>query len=181
MEYLRLSEVCSPTVLATVLEIMPPYPEKQSALLVRLKQKKPLMEAEGNSEPSASHTEDAPKVAVNLAQQPRPPSPQQQQDGLLLSLDTNESYATYDNSSSSLSYALPSITTTTTGSSSSSTKKLLFKNSDIIFENDLLQIGIKTELKKPTLHVEFYYGNKTNSTLSNISVNITPPGEFEPG
>lgn len=67
-EYLKLSEVCSPTVLATVLEIMPPYPEKQSPLLVRLKQKKPLMEAEGaEAEPSqtsnaAVHADDAPKL-----------------------------------------------------------------------------------------------------------------------
>jgi hypothetical protein len=47
---------------------MPPYPEKQSPLLVRLKQKKPLMEAEGVTEPSSStttagHTDDGPKFA----------------------------------------------------------------------------------------------------------------------
>lgn len=61
--------------MATVLEIMPPYPEKQSPLLVRLKQKKPLMESEGVLEPpppssSSSHTtthavhhDDVPKLA----------------------------------------------------------------------------------------------------------------------
>ena len=168
MEYLRLSEVCSPTVLATVLEIMPPYPEKQSALLVRLKQKKPLMEAESTTVEASppTHTEDTPKLAVHLAQQ------QPQQDGLLLALDTNESYASYDTSTS---YAVPVATT------SQSAKKFLLKNSDIIFENDLLQIGIKSELKQHILQVEFYYGNKTNSTLSNISINVTSPGEFDPG
>ncbi len=64
IEYLKLSEVCNPTVLATVLEIMPPYPEKQSPLLVRLKQKKPLMESENLSElsPSAANADDAPKL-----------------------------------------------------------------------------------------------------------------------
>lgn len=69
IEYLKLSEICSPTVLATVLEIMPPYPEKQSPLLVRLKQKKPLMEPEG-VEPTAAatttgtaNTDDGPKFA----------------------------------------------------------------------------------------------------------------------
>ena len=65
-EYLKLSEICNPTVLATVLEIMPPYPEKQSALLVRLKQKKPLMEAEENgvesSEPAANHKDEVRKL-----------------------------------------------------------------------------------------------------------------------
>jgi AP-2 complex subunit alpha len=65
IEYLKLSEVCNATVLATVLEIMPPYPEKQSALLVRLKQKKPLMESENISEPSTTmaNTDDGPKLA----------------------------------------------------------------------------------------------------------------------
>jgi len=144
---------------------MPPYPEKQSPLLVRLKQKKPLMEAEETSETPTipvAHTEDTPKLAVNVAQQ---------QDGLLLSLDTNESYDSY------ATYTSNSLPT----NASQSTKKFLFKNSDIIFENDLLQIGIKSELKKTILQVEFYYGNKTNSTLSNISTTINQNGEFDPG
>jgi hypothetical protein len=45
---------------------MPPYPEKQSPLLVRLKQKKPLMESEGITEPSTTttaNTDDGPKLA----------------------------------------------------------------------------------------------------------------------
>jgi AP-2 complex subunit alpha len=47
---------------------MPPYPEKQSPLLVRLKQKKPLMEAETGSEATptttttTTHSDDAPKL-----------------------------------------------------------------------------------------------------------------------
>jgi AP-2 complex subunit alpha len=146
---------------------MPPFPEKQSALLVRLKQKKPLMEAEDTSEPSttpAAHTEETPKLTVNAPKQ---------QDGLLLSLDTDESYETY---SPSTSNSLPTVTNT-----SQSTKKFLFKNSDIIFENDLLQIGIKSEIKKAVLQLEFYYGNKTNSTLSNISTSINQQTDFDPG
>jgi len=147
---------------------MPPYPEKQSPLLVRLKQKKPLMEAEENTEPSTTpitHTEDASKLTVQLNQ------PQEQQNGLLVSLDTVEPNNHYDQSTS---YSLPSTT-------SPSTKKFLFKNSDIIFENDLLQIGIKAELMKNILNVEFYYGNKTNFNLSNISTNIILSGELESG
>lgn len=49
---------------------MPPFPEKQSPLLARLKQKKPLMEAETSGEPStpsttnpATHAEDIPRLA----------------------------------------------------------------------------------------------------------------------
>ncbi|CAF0846386.1 unnamed protein product [Rotaria sordida] len=179
IEYLRLSEICSPTVLATVLEIMPPYPEKQSPLLVRLKQKKPLMEAENNSEPSVTttttHTEDVPKfaeTAIHLNQQQQQ---QQQQNGLLVSFDTIESNTHFGESTS---YSLPS-TITTIETTIQSSKKFLFKNSDIIFENDLLQIGIKGEATKHILRVEFYYGNKTNFNLTNISTNITLLDELE--
>ena len=72
-EYLKLSEVCSPTVLATVLEIMPPYPEKQSPLLVRLKQKKPLAEAtEGGADSTvAKSSDDAPKLGDTAVRSPR--------------------------------------------------------------------------------------------------------------
>ncbi|UJR23024.1 hypothetical protein I4U23_026050 [Adineta vaga] len=173
-EYLRLSEICSPTVLATVLEIMPPYPEKQSPLLVRLKQKKPLMEAEtGTEQPTtpSAHTDDGPKLtdtAMHLNQQQQ----QQQQNGLLVSLDTTESNGYYETSTSS---SLPSTT------SVHSTKKFSFKNSDIIFENDIIQIGIKGELTKSILRVEFYYGNKTNFNLTNISTNISLNDELDPG
>jgi hypothetical protein len=46
---------------------MPPYPEKQSPLLVRLKQKKPLMEGDGATEssppPTTTHADDGPKLS----------------------------------------------------------------------------------------------------------------------
>uniref|UniRef100_A0A915JLE1 Clathrin/coatomer adaptor adaptin-like N-terminal domain-containing protein n=1 Tax=Romanomermis culicivorax TaxID=13658 RepID=A0A915JLE1_ROMCU len=41
VEYLTLSRVATSDVLATVLEEMPPYPEKESSLLAKLKKKKP--------------------------------------------------------------------------------------------------------------------------------------------
>ncbi len=66
-------------------------------------------------------------------------------------------------------------------SSSQSTRKFLFKNSDIIFENDLVQIGIKGETMKSSMHIELYYGNKTNFTLTNFSTNIFATGELESG
>ncbi len=44
MEYLALSRVATGDVLATVLEEMPPFPEKESSLLTKLKKKKPQVE-----------------------------------------------------------------------------------------------------------------------------------------
>lgn len=40
MEYLRLSTVASTDILATVLEEMPPFPERESSILAKLKKKK---------------------------------------------------------------------------------------------------------------------------------------------
>ncbi|CAF4690086.1 unnamed protein product [Rotaria sp. Silwood1] len=185
IEYLKLSEICNPTVLATVLEIMPPYPEKQSPLLVRLKQKKPLMESESGIEPStsttttttvAAHTDDGPKFAetamhLNQHQQQQ----QQQQNGLLVSLDIPESNGHYEEPTSN---SFSSITKSST-SSVQSNKKFLFKNSDIIFESELIQIGVKGESIKSSMHIELYYGNKTNFNLTNFSTNIFLSGELE--
>ena len=41
MEYLQLSTVASADVLATVLEEMPPFPERESSILAKLKKKRP--------------------------------------------------------------------------------------------------------------------------------------------
>ena len=84
---------------------MPPYPEKQSPLLVRLKQKKTVTEAEPTTEQQQqpSNSTDEPttsKLAVNVPAQDT-------QNGLLVSLDTNESNGYYDTT-------VPAQTTTTT-------------------------------------------------------------------
>jgi len=41
LEYSQLSSITSQDVLATVLEEMPPFPERESSILAKLKKKKP--------------------------------------------------------------------------------------------------------------------------------------------
>jgi len=55
IEYLILIEVYNPTVLPAVLYVMSPYPEKQSPSLVRLKQKKPSMDADADGKATTAH------------------------------------------------------------------------------------------------------------------------------
>ena len=64
---------------------------------------------------------------------------------------------------------------------SSSAKKFLFKNSDIIFENELIQVGIKGESTNSPMRIELYYGNKTNSHLTHFSADIFTPGDLQTG
>ena len=182
-----MSEVCNATVLATVLEVMPPFPEKQSPLLVRLKQKKPLMEAETTANESTTHTEDGPKLTETVVMKIRlrkniflflllqihlNQQPQQQENGILVALDLIDSNGHDEPTTSNVKNTL---------NVNLSTKKLLLKNSDIIFENDLIQVGIKVEPMKSILRVEFYYGNKTNANLSNLCMAINLSPELESG
>ena len=104
-------------------------------------------------------------------------SQQQQQNGILVALDTGESNGYHDQSHSN---SFPSIGKSTPNSLQS-TKKFLLKNSDIIFENDVLQIGIKAEPMKNIIRLEFYYGNKTSFNLTNLSTNIDLSLELENG
>lgn len=71
VEYLALSRVATSDVLATVLEEMPPYPEKESSLLSKLKKKKPTMSEDDAKEkkhyPTAVLKENN-SVGTNLAQ-----------------------------------------------------------------------------------------------------------------
>ena len=47
------------------------------------------------------------------------------------------------------------------------------KNNGILFENEVLQIGIKSEYKKNLGRVGVFYGNKTKNALSGFSTTIT--------
>lgn len=50
IEYLALSRIATADVLATVLEEMPPFPEKESSLLSKLKKKKPAAAGDDGGE-----------------------------------------------------------------------------------------------------------------------------------
>ena len=67
VEYLALSRVASGDVLATVLEEMPPFPEKESSLLAKLKKKKPQVE---EIETQAAEKKTRPHAIVNDAPPP---------------------------------------------------------------------------------------------------------------
>lgn len=45
-------------------------------------------------------------------------------------------------------------------------KKFLFKNNGVLFENDILQIGVKSEFRKNMGRLGLFYGNKTQTALT---------------
>uniref|UniRef100_A0A6G4ZXE6 Putative vesicle coat complex ap-1 gamma subunit n=1 Tax=Rhipicephalus microplus TaxID=6941 RepID=A0A6G4ZXE6_RHIMP len=66
VEYLSLSQIASPDVLATVLEEMPPFPERESSILAILKRKKPGM-SEGINASNKENLRAAPLLVDGAA------------------------------------------------------------------------------------------------------------------
>lgn len=46
------------------------------------------------------------------------------------------------------------------------TKKFLFKNNGVLFENEMLQIGVKSEFRLNLGRLGLFYGNKTQVPLT---------------
>uniref|UniRef100_A0A667WQX9 Adaptor related protein complex 2 subunit alpha 2 n=1 Tax=Myripristis murdjan TaxID=586833 RepID=A0A667WQX9_9TELE len=100
VEYLRLSCIASTDILATVLEEMPPFPERESSILAKLKRKK----GPGN---------------------------------------------------------LPDIDDTRR--SVNGNTEFVCKNNGVLYENQLLQIGLKSEYRQNLGRMYVFYGNKTST------------------
>ncbi|KAK2712256.1 AP-2 complex subunit alpha-like isoform X1 [Artemia franciscana] len=163
-EYLQLSIVASTDVLATVLEEMPPFPERESFILAILKKKKPGRMVEG--EPKEAK---APLPVAIMSQQKEP--------GATVDLLGLSSTPTTSNGAASLvdvfgdqpAAPTPPISTADT---TDNYKKFLFKNNGVLFENDLVQIGVKSEFRQSLGRMGLYIGNKTNQALSNFTSSV---------
>lgn len=94
----------------------------------------------------------------------------------MVSFDTPETNGHNHHHIESLPKSVPSLSKTVQSST-----KFLFKNSDVIFENELLQVGIRGQATKSSMQIELYYGNKSNGRLINFTTNLLPPGDFDPG
>uniref|UniRef100_A0A668RF79 AP-2 complex subunit alpha n=1 Tax=Oreochromis aureus TaxID=47969 RepID=A0A668RF79_OREAU len=156
VEYLRLSCIASTDILATVLEEMPPFPERESSILAKLKKKKgpgklPDMDdsrrsVNGNTEHS-ENTDTTNKVTTDPAA------------GRYYSLHAQAAF-------SSFSFIF---------------RLFVCKNNGVIYENQLLQIGLKSEYRQNLGRMYVFYGNKTStqflsfsSSVSSSDLNIHP-------
>ncbi|XP_031568102.1 AP-2 complex subunit alpha-2-like [Actinia tenebrosa] len=186
LEYLRLSTVASPDVLATVLEEMPPFPERESSILAKLKKKKPNSVKEKDEKPEAEKptsngevsTVEKPQVAPIQNAAPQPdlmaisspgavPNAAPSGGGLLVDVFETPAASTISGSS-------PAVTP----GAEEMLKKFVCKNTGILFENDIIQIGVKSEFKDVLGRIGLFYGNKTSSQFTNFSTSIHMPGDL---
>lgn len=174
-EYLQLSIVASPDVLATVLEEMPSFPERDS-ILTALKKRKPGRVPENdiklskspvptqNNTQSHNHTTSnsttnnsvtASNATSDLLGLSTPPSMQNNQNALIDVLGD-----IYNNSNS---------TGTGVGGTINNAKRFVFKSNGVLFENELIQIGVKSEFRQNLGRISLFYGNKTQVALQNFT------------
>lgn len=186
-EYLQLSIIASTDVLATVLEEMPSFPERESSILAVLKKKKPgrvpeneiRASAAASANASTNHQNDhstsgsAPAAAASVTNNsmsadllglstPSAPS----NTGVLVDV-LGDIYG-----------GSPSANAASTQQNNYNPKKFVCKNNGVLFENDLIQIGVKCEFRQNLGRLALFYGNKTSFPLQNFSATIQSPSDW---
>ncbi|XP_051741446.1 AP-2 complex subunit alpha-2 isoform X1 [Ctenopharyngodon idella] len=223
VEYLKLSSIASTDVLATVLEEMPPFPERESSILAKLKKKKgpgavsvnELEEGkrEGELNGGGERGGDNSAIAASNASTPSPsadllglrtgppvtaaaPSTGSllvdvfseagvNDDGFLRDLEppTESSDSLLAEGPGDSDSAPPSVVSEDPApplpESNELLNKFVCKNNGVLFENQLLQIGIKSEYRQNLGRMYLFYGNKTSVQFVTFTTTVTCPGELQ--
>uniref|UniRef100_A0AAX7SLC1 AP-2 complex subunit alpha n=1 Tax=Astatotilapia calliptera TaxID=8154 RepID=A0AAX7SLC1_ASTCA len=176
VEYLKLSSIASTDVLATVLEEMPPFPERESSILAKLKKKK------GPGAVSVTELDDSKREAGELnggadrgPDTASTPSPSADLLGIrsaapVGAAQTNAGSLLVDVFSDSGLEPTPALY---------SVCLFVCKNNGVLFENQLLQIGIKSEYRQNLGRMYLFYGNKTSVQFASFSTTVSCPGELQ--
>uniref|UniRef100_A0A915DAA3 Clathrin adaptor alpha/beta/gamma-adaptin appendage Ig-like subdomain domain-containing protein n=1 Tax=Ditylenchus dipsaci TaxID=166011 RepID=A0A915DAA3_9BILA len=181
VEYLQLSRVASPDVLATILEEMPQFAEKESSLLAKLKKSKPQVEEMENQ---VAEKKQRPSAVMNQRKDTI-------QSGKLVDIDgfSNGSSLNAATNSDQLADIFGALSTTATiaagtnGSASESPVinqsdylKFVLKQNGVVYEDEVIQIGCKLETKENLARLGMFYGNKTSQQFTQFQANVVCPG-----
>ncbi|KAM8894143.1 AP-2 complex subunit alpha-2-like isoform 2-T2 [Spinachia spinachia] len=164
IEYLRLSCIASTDILATVLEEMPPFPERESSILAKLKRKKgpgnlpDIDDARWNVNGNTEHIEG--NEATDKVSHPFTD---------LLNLNSTPSAG----ASLLVDVLLDSSTPASADVSEDNFSRFVCKNNGVIFENQLLQIGLKSEYRQNLGRIYVFFGNKTPTQFLGFSSSLT--------
>ncbi|CAH2318902.1 AP-2 complex subunit alpha-1 isoform X1 [Pelobates cultripes] len=197
VEYLKLSSVASTDVLATVLEEMPPFPERESSILAKLKKKKgpgAVSEIEEgkkdqNSEingveptTSTASTPSPSADLLGLRSAPVTGSAAPGSSNLLVDVfDTPPVSAAPGNEDNFLSSgsAVSEDPALPIAESDELLNKFVCKNNGVLFENQLLQIGVKSEFRQNLGRMYLFYGNKTSVQFQSFTSTVSYPAELQ--
>ncbi|XP_060912556.1 AP-2 complex subunit alpha-2-like isoform X2 [Labrus mixtus] len=166
VEYLRLSSIASTDILATVLEEMPPFPERESSILAKLKKKKgpgghlpDIDDARRNVNGSTESSENA-EASKKGSAHPftdllNVSSPPPATNSLLVDVFSDISKP------AALEVCEENFS------------RFVCKNNGVIYEDQLLQIGLKSEYRQNLGRIYVFYGNKTSTQFVCFSSSVT--------
>ncbi|CAH8631250.1 unnamed protein product [Dicrocoelium dendriticum] len=203
-EYLALSRIATDDVLATVLEEMPPFPERESSILAKLKAKNPNSDAPlsqktetaGRVDNAATPTvNSSPSVKGDLSNITIPP-PTGEVDLLDLGSLTprpapttaaaKQTASTPSNNSLLADllgngYAISDGTNGFLDEASITNRRefigLLSRPSGVLFENNIIQIGVRSQSNRHLSRLTLFYGNKSGNPLTHFNAQLTSGGE----
>nr|XP_004672280.1 AP-2 complex subunit alpha-1 isoform X2 [Jaculus jaculus] len=198
VEYLTLSSVASTDVLATVLEEMPPFPERESSILAKLKRKKGPGAAsaldEGRRDPSSNDinggmdptpsTVSTPSPSADLLglrAAPPPATPAAPAANLLVDVFSDGPVQPSAGPTPEETFLSPGPENIgpPIPEADELLNKFVCKNSGVLFENQLLQIGVKSEFRQNLGRMYLFYGNKTSVQFQNFSPTVVHPGDLQ--
>ncbi|XP_064836760.1 AP-2 complex subunit alpha-2-like isoform X2 [Oncorhynchus masou masou] len=185
VEYLRLSSIASTDILATVLEEMPPFPERESSILAKLKRKK----GPGNLHPDLDENRKERSVNGGTADHSSTTSnakvfasPTTSTDllGLGSTIATQNSAPLASKGASLLvdvfsgnTAAFPVETPLAVGPvADENFSRFVCKNNGVLYENQLLQIGLKSEFRQNLGRMYVFFGNKTSTQFMNFAASV---------
>ncbi|XP_015420928.1 PREDICTED: AP-2 complex subunit alpha-1 [Myotis davidii] len=176
VEYLTLSSVASTDVLATVLEEMPPFPERESSILAKLKRKK----GPGAASALDDGRRDASSNDINGGVEPTPstvstPSPSAD----LLGLRAAPPPVPSASGSGLPVFSEPGQAPSHPGRPPPCSPRFVCKNNGVLFENQLLQIGVKSEFRQNLGRMYLFYGNKTSVQFQSFTPTVVHPGDLQ--
>ncbi|XP_053176526.1 AP-2 complex subunit alpha-2-like [Scomber japonicus] len=204
VEYLRLSCIASTDILATVLEEMPPFPERESSILAKLKRKKgpghlpdiddTRRNVNGNtehSETTETPAKSSPSLMTELlpTNRPRPAS----SSPIMLSAGTMSSSHPFTdlmnlNSTPSAGGGGGSLLIDVFSDNSSPASmdasednffRFVCKNNGVLYENQLLQIGLKSEYRQNLGRMYVFFGNKTSTQFLSFASAVVSQDELK--
>ncbi|XP_020335171.1 AP-2 complex subunit alpha-2 isoform X4 [Oncorhynchus kisutch] len=182
VEYLRLSCIASTDILATVLEEMPPFPERESSILAKLKRKK----GPGNLHPDLDENRKERSVNGGTADHSSTTSNAKVFASPTTSTDLlglGSTIATQNSASKGASLlvdvfsgntaAFPVETPVAVGPvADENFSRFVCKNNGVLYENQLLQIGLKSEFRQNLGRMYVFFGNKTSTQFMNFAASV---------
>lgn len=178
VEYLKLSSIASTDVLATVLEEMPPFPERESSILAKLKKKKgpgAVTELDEGKKDQNSEINGGVEATPSTASTPSPSAD-------LLNLRSVSVTGSAAPSAGNLLVDVFSDTSATASLAPGTEDNFLrfvCKNNGVLFENQLLQIGVKSEFRQNLGRMYLFYGNKTSVQFQSFTPTVSYPDDLQ--